>query len=174
MAVVLVSRYPASTIRELGTLGMILSSQDHIKDCPREEVPIRYVKSWPTNASYAQGKNDPEQQSSTFAGEIYLLGDFVYEVDGFPPSKYPSTKTYRLYANERDRVLKIQFLDKARLTLRMEASLVFSQFEYPREPHDAPKEFLYHGEAESEELRKKPQETRRHSASPRRRSASPK
>ncbi|KAF4337968.1 hypothetical protein FBEOM_8130 [Fusarium beomiforme] len=120
-----------------------LWSIDHVKHCPYEIAPVKYIE-------FYNEDPDPlrftEKQLLTMIDDVtahvYILSEDVCRMKMFTPPKHLSTKTHELRTNRGP--VYIQFFDNNYLTLKMSREMVFSNLGGPI-PKDAPPFFAYYG-----------------------------
>ena len=134
-----------------------LWSIDHIKHCPYELAPTRYINfdapfyEWD---SYSQEQRLPLRAERN-SGHMYLLAEGVCIIDKNTPPEYRSTTTHNLGTSEEP--VYIQFFDDNYLTLKISRETVFSNCEEDI-PGNAPSFFTYYGICERYTVDKEKQE----------------
>ncbi|KAJ0147903.1 Uncharacterized protein HZ326_9422 [Fusarium oxysporum f. sp. albedinis] len=143
---------------KLGLMRMFnLWSIDHIKHCPYELAPTRYIE---FDAPFYEWDNYSQEQrlplrAERNSGHLYLLAEDVCSIDKFTPPEYRSTKTHNLGTSEEP--VYIQFFDDNYLTLKISRETVFSNCEEDI-PGNAPSCFTYYGIRERYMIDKEKQE----------------
>ena len=126
-------------LQRLGGRELRLFSTDHVKHCPEEVAPTRYIE------FYSDDEWDnPYIKSNELSGHIYILGNTVFDLGYFTQPKYPGTKTYSLPNPYGYSKVEVQFIDNNHLTLKISPKPVFSKYGAPV-PSDAPDVLLYYG-----------------------------
>ncbi|KAK2123886.1 hypothetical protein NOF04DRAFT_1349416 [Fusarium oxysporum II5] len=88
---------------KLGLMRMFkLWSIDHIKRCPYELAPTRYIE---FDAPFYEWDNNSQEQrlplrAERNSGHMYLLAEDACSIDKFTPPEYRSTKTHNLGMSE--------------------------------------------------------------------------
>ncbi|KAM0543970.1 hypothetical protein ACHAPJ_012065 [Fusarium lateritium] len=156
-----------SPLKRLGGRLFKIWSVEHVKYCPAEIAPTRYIDFWSDDEWDSDKIDKPERKQNKFTGHIYMMSDSIGHFNKFTPPKLPSTKTYKLEV--RNSTVDVQFIDDNYLILKIPRELVFTNVR-TRIPPEAPRVFTYYGVCERHMVE---QDKRRQEKKERRRSASP-
>ncbi|KAF4965510.1 hypothetical protein FSARC_6690 [Fusarium sarcochroum] len=161
------SKKKPSPLKRIGGRMFKIWSVDHVKHCPPEVAPTRYIEFY-SDDEYDEDKCDrPERKQKQLGGHIYLISETIGYLHRFIPPKLPSTKPYQLRVG--DSTLDVQFIDDNYMILKIPRELVFINVKTPI-PSEAPPVFTYYGICDGhmveESKRRQEKKERRRSASP--------
>ncbi|KAJ4122987.1 hypothetical protein NW768_009979 [Fusarium equiseti] len=139
-------RKKPAPLKHLSGKEFTLWSTDHVKHCPEEIAPTRYITFYSDDEWDDAKRDHPERKSKRLAGHIYILGSTVLDLGYFIPPKYPSTKTYPLPTPDENAKVEVQFIDDNHLTPKINPDPIFKKYGAPV-PSDAPSMLFYYGEA---------------------------
>ncbi|KAF9769174.1 hypothetical protein IL306_013437 [Fusarium sp. DS 682] len=154
------SQKQSSPLKSLDGRVFKLSSTDHVKHCYYESGLTKYIEFYRPDES--------DRQSGTIEGHVYMVTDYICDLDEFVPPKNPSTKFHQLKVNKGSQTLDVQFFDDHFLILKIPRDLLFWRQSITA-PKEAPKTFTYYGIDEDymeESMRRREKAERRRSASP--------
>jgi hypothetical protein len=121
------SKKDTPPLKRLGGRTFKLWSLDHVKYCPEEAAPTRYIEFYSDDEWDSAKYDHPERKSKRLNRHVYLLSFTVCRLDYFTPPKHPILKMYTLKAGGGDWDLEIQLTDDDNLAIKWTKTWYFQK-----------------------------------------------